>query len=414
MVLSQNNRLQFSVEETVSFEKGHEVGELLSISIEPDILVQEMNDYVLLRGYLELTGEYHVSDEQEEHELEITSRMVQSVRLHEDGTAELEHRFPVDITIPLYKVGHLNDIFVFIDAFDYRLDHSNVLTIQADLAIEGLLDEANEFVHEKTDYITNAAEERIGESEYVKASEEPGAEAARTEVHEPHSEPELEVEPELNHVQEFQELKARAQQDNQDVSEPAPAVLEQVQADKFEAEAEEDFALSYRSFPSEFESSEKPFFSEPNLLKELVQDESIFEIEVKKNNDPAAQEREIDEEESYKEKGSYPDFTFQSSEATHEQEPELVREAENEVDHVHERENDNSLYLTKLFTKQEEEEFSRLKMYIVQQDDTIDLICERYDLNVQNLIRVNSLSPDDDVKEGQILFIPEYNSSLSH
>ena len=58
--MPQNNRLQFSVEESICFQKGQEVSELLSISLDPDITVQEVNDYVSIRGSLELTGEYNI------------------------------------------------------------------------------------------------------------------------------------------------------------------------------------------------------------------------------------------------------------------------------------------------------------------------------------------------------------------
>ncbi|MCY9220224.1 peptigoglycan-binding protein LysM, partial [Bacillus licheniformis] len=66
------------------------------------------------------------------------------VKLKGDGSAELTHCFPVDITIPKDKVNHLNDVFVFIDAFDYQLTDARMLTIQADLAIEGLLNVSGE------------------------------------------------------------------------------------------------------------------------------------------------------------------------------------------------------------------------------------------------------------------------------
>ncbi|MCY8455011.1 peptigoglycan-binding protein LysM, partial [Bacillus spizizenii] len=52
--MPQNHRLQFSVEESICFQKGQEVSELLSISLDPDIRVQEVNDYVSIRGSLEL------------------------------------------------------------------------------------------------------------------------------------------------------------------------------------------------------------------------------------------------------------------------------------------------------------------------------------------------------------------------
>ncbi|MCY7522986.1 spore coat protein, partial [Bacillus safensis] len=156
--MSQNNRLQFSVEESIYFKSGQEVSELLSISLDPDILVQEVNDYVSIRGSLELTGEYNINQEELLGELSSfpTYREADEVKVREDGTAELLHQFPVDITIPKNKISHLNDVFVFIDAFDYQLTENRLLTIQADLAIEGLLDEETpeapveepyEFVH---------------------------------------------------------------------------------------------------------------------------------------------------------------------------------------------------------------------------------------------------------------------------
>ncbi|MCY9109511.1 hypothetical protein MOE45_00005, partial [Bacillus atrophaeus] len=139
--MPHNHRLQFSVEESICFQKGQEVSELLSISLDPDIRVQEVNDYVSIRGSLELTGEYNIDQSRDFEELITEKRFVEEVRTREDGTAELTHCFPVDITIPKNKVSHLNDVFVFIDAFDYQLSESRLLTIQADLAIEGLLDE---------------------------------------------------------------------------------------------------------------------------------------------------------------------------------------------------------------------------------------------------------------------------------
>lgn len=74
------------------------------------------------------------------------------------------------------------------------------------------------------------------------------------------------------------------------------------------------------------------------------------------------------------------------------------------------KESDNSLYLTKLFTK-EADEFSRMKICIVQQEDTIERLCERYEITSQQLIRMNSLALDDELKAGQILYIPQYKNS---
>ncbi|MED3083733.1 peptigoglycan-binding protein LysM, partial [Bacillus swezeyi] len=182
--MPQNNRLQFSVEESICFQKGQEVSELLSISLDPDISVQEVNDYVSIRGSLELTGEYNIDQTREYAQLPATSRFVEDVKLNGDGSAELTHCFPVDITIPKNKVNHLNDVFVFIDAFDYQLTDARMLTIQADLAIEGLLNvsgeaDEREKVHTPPDFESAAqAEEelepvyRAGEREEADSEQE--------------------------------------------------------------------------------------------------------------------------------------------------------------------------------------------------------------------------------------------------
>ncbi len=46
----QQSCLRFSLEEAIWFKKGQEVEELLSISLDPHITIQEQEQYVLIRG----------------------------------------------------------------------------------------------------------------------------------------------------------------------------------------------------------------------------------------------------------------------------------------------------------------------------------------------------------------------------
>ena len=97
-----SENLRFSVEESVWFQKGQEVSELISISLDPDIVIQEHDQYVSIRGALQLTGEYRIDENNaEEEERDYASvRLVNEVITREDGISELNHRFPVDISIP--------------------------------------------------------------------------------------------------------------------------------------------------------------------------------------------------------------------------------------------------------------------------------------------------------------------------
>ncbi|MCY1628993.1 LysM peptidoglycan-binding domain-containing protein [Bacillus paralicheniformis] len=486
--MPQNNRLQFSVEESICFQKGQEVSELLSISLDPDITVQEVNDYVSIRGSLELTGEYNIDQTREYAELPATSRFVEDVKLKGDGSAELTHCFPVDITIPKDKVNHLNDVFVFIDAFDYQLTDARMLTIQADLAIEGLLNVSGEAGEEEPRTMPAAVqpeeelepafrspsddeeqgkeeefliqldrsyEEQDEEQPYEEAEETDtdaeavpiyqsflgddteetkpfftaslsAAERTKREMENPkdaaleHPEEEYELKREKVEAKpeeyELKREKVEAKPEEYELKEEKEAKPEEYEQKREKAEekpeeyelkreeAEEEPEPLQRAYQPHDEPKETPFYGVPPLLEEDQNDREpeTFEVEV-------TQEAEaIDEEEEAGHTIEIPEYSFHEQTEPEEERDEMPAADDQEVSA---KENDNALYLTKLFTKQGEEEFTRMRMCIVQQNDTIDLLCERYDINVQQLIRMNSLSLDEELKEGQILYIPDYQNS---
>ncbi|APJ27923.1 LysM peptidoglycan-binding domain-containing protein [Bacillus licheniformis] len=483
--MPQNNRLQFSVEESICFQKGQEVSELLSISLDPDITVQEVNDYVSIRGSLELTGEYNIDQTREYAELPATSRFVEDVKLKGDGSAELTHCFPVDITIPKDKVNHLNDVFVFIDAFDYQLTDARMLTIQADLAIEGLLNVSGEAGEEEPRTMPAAVhpeeelepayrspsndEDQGEEKEYLIQLDRPyeeqdeeqaeehdtgeetvpiyqsflgndteeakpfftaslsAAERTKREIEnqkeasleQPEEEYKLKREKVEEEPEEYELKREKVEEEPEEYELKREKVEEEPEEYKLKREkveeepeeyelkreeAEEEPELSHSSYQPHEELKENPFYSVPPLLKEDQNDREpeAFEVEV-------TQEAEaIDEEEEAGHTIEIPEYSFHEQTEPEEERDEMQAADEQEVSA---KENDNALYLTKLFTKQGEEEFTRMRMCIVQQNDTIDLLCERYDINVQQLIRMNSLSLDEELKEGQILYIPDYQNS---
>ncbi|WP_204407627.1 LysM peptidoglycan-binding domain-containing protein [Brevibacillus laterosporus] len=58
------------------------------------------------------------------------------------------------------------------------------------------------------------------------------------------------------------------------------------------------------------------------------------------------------------------------------------------------------------FVQDRTEKFSKLKMCIIQKNDTLDSIAQRYDLSVTKIKEANRMSTDR-VEEGQILYIPQ-------
>ncbi|WP_368196712.1 LysM peptidoglycan-binding domain-containing protein [Bacillus pumilus] len=414
--MSQNNRLQFSVEESIYFKSGQEVSELLSISLDPDILVQEVNDYVSIRGSLELTGEYNINQEELLGELSsyASYREADEVKVREDGTAELLHQFPVDITIPKNKISHLNDVFVFIDAFDYQLTENRLLTIQADLAIEGLLDEEMPQAPVEEPY------------EFVHRSEEEYGDVTYDYQLQPEDEEQEELqdyEREIDEDQAVLQHDTRAEEEKQEEEIEIELMSREEETKELEeSESQEEVALGYRSLP-EAQVQEPPFFEPPKLLEEEKREDTFFEVEVRKDPEAAEELEEtvqpypVFESPAYhvEEEQEAQDDTYQLGRLYEREAPKVYESAQEEEEFEEDvREtsgSENSLYLTKLFAKQEEEDFSRMKICIVQQEDTVDRICERYQLNVQQLLRTNSLSVDAELEEGQILYIPEYQKS---
>ncbi|MGE6895644.1 stage VI sporulation protein D [Priestia flexa] len=443
--MSQDNLsgLRFSVEESVWFQKGQEVSQLLSISLEPQVAIQEYDQYVSIRGALLLTGEYETLEEEAHSLREYTNeKHVESVLVREDGTAELSHAFPVDITIPKNRIQNMEDVYVSIDLFDYELPESDCLQLMADLSITGLYGEQQSHVREEE---KGWAEIEEPEAEY---EEELEASYRNTAVEEVEEEKELEVpyrntsiEEEAKHeeeleasyrntaVEEVEEKELEVPYRNTSVEEEAKHE-EELEASyrnasvEEEAKHEEELEASYRNASVEEEVDVKEvekeaevqnYFSsvfrkeEPKetLVKYEEDVYEPFEVEVKKEE--AEEEREDNVIELFQAREDASSWGEEETEIAHyeekeQEENEIVVEFRKEEESASNRA-ENALYLTKLFSREEEKQ-ATWRLCIVQSGDSLDTIAERYDTNVQSLLRVNDLEDEQELEEGSILNIP--------
>ncbi|MGG0457615.1 MULTISPECIES: stage VI sporulation protein D [Bacillus cereus group] len=318
--VATDHSLRFSLKESVWFQKGQEVEELLSISLDPDVEIEELDHEVIVRGQLDLTGEYVARQDDSAYSLRELSpaKAIDYVETRADGVNELVHSFPLEISIPRNRVKVIEELYVSIEEFDYELKENGCLQLLADISITGLCDE------ERTE----------GEEEETA----------------------------------YAELEADSAED--DESRPAPN--EEVPAYK-ESDGWEDYAF------------------EPFQLEERKEQE-IEEEELEEHEFAGREE----------EKETTPQFelfgrkNFKKEKAKKQEEPE---------EEAYSQRDENALYLTKLFTKEPEEEFTKLRMYFVQEGDTIEAVAERYETTVQSLYRVNQ-SEDIYLTTGQIIYIP--------
>jgi stage VI sporulation protein D len=340
VALSQGNQsfLRFSLEESVWFQRGQEVEELVSISLDPNITIQESNQYVTIRGTLDLTGEYKCQGELEAEDSQETGvqKWVHSVEERGEGVYEFSHRFPVDITIPSYRIRDLSEIDVVIETFDYLLPERSCLKLTAELNVSGLYGEQAAVVEQEEE------EEDVFELSYRSQEKE---------------------------VEAFQ----GTEEDKDEDYEP------------FEVEARK----------------EESFFAEPTFVESSSHQPSIPEISFAayRSEQPAEPLEEVDEFQPMTEGENSP-----VEEEVNEPSPKTITSV---VDYVKNKlTNKKSMSISEFLARKEGEEHAKLKVCIVQNGESVDTLAERYAVSVQQLLKVNHLEPNQDVYEGQVLYVP--------
>ncbi|WHY70731.1 LysM peptidoglycan-binding domain-containing protein [Fictibacillus enclensis] len=431
------SKLRFSIEESVWLKKGQEVAEVLSMAMEPEIQVTEENGQVCVKGALKLHGEYRpcVLDEGGSLNLEtgslreqVSYRSLTQLKMNDEGIAELDHRFPVDITIPSSRVPRLEEVFVLVDAFDYELPNPTCLELTASVSISGILD-SNEGEREEEEYSEQPVEEAFesftsnNEEDAVEAFEIPVFEA-RYENDQPEAqeqEKRRDGEEEIFAPFSFEskkhfEMPVPDQAEEDDFSEPA--IYYNRQDDEY-SPLEEEPAMNMEEEQGEEEEEETAFpalksisYYTPSYTPPVPPVPAFLQEETDPVEDSFAETDSHDHEQMEEQRpDTYSPFAYAQTEdvVTGETAEQVYEEEPEEVEHTTpSRKEENALYLTKMLSGNEEK-FSKVKMYIIQRGESLDSICERYDVSIHSLLRVNRINQEE-VNEGQIIYIPVSHS----
>ncbi|RIW37717.1 stage VI sporulation protein D [Bacillus salacetis] len=380
MSQEQQSCLRFSLEEAVWFKKGQEVEELLSISLDPHITIQEQEQYVLIRGTLDLTGDYLPSGSPEEdqenwYDFHQNGKYVHRVEYREKGECEFSHSFPVDVTIPKNRIANMDEIDVYVDSFDYVVPENACLKLNADLTISGIYGEQQAHVpYELTEeQVIEPAYRSAPAAEVLQETEEEESLDELEEVYETErEEEETEVETEVYFEEEYEE-------EEEDTYEPftvegrrVPDQEEEVIVPiSYEAKQESPPVFSFEAEEFEYARGEQNIEFEEEESAELYQ---------QAENEAASH----DEEES----SSSPEVEGKKKKSLFKKKTEMIS-------------------LTDFFARKDDGRAAKMKVCIVQQGETLELIADKYDLSIPQLLRVNHLEAHQDVTEGQVLYIPQ-------
>ncbi|MBE3569133.1 MAG: stage VI sporulation protein D [Bacillales bacterium] len=385
MAQNDQSSLRFSLEETIWFRKGQEVEELVSISLDPEIAVEEQEHFVVIRGQLRLSGEYLSVEEAIEEEETLTSgKYVQEVRVDDEGGMEFYHGFPIDISIPKNRVHSLEDIEVSIETFDYEIPEKSCLKLTVDLTIDG------------------TAARQIGDEMYPLDEEIEEVEVFPRERHK-----EI-LEEETNEQERIYPLYS--EQDTELEEEEGTFYAEAKRTEKTEFSLEETEEVSIGERVSEEdkwkgsgnETKKAATKKEQATRNEAEQERTLFDSE------EAVEADKIFIEDAVEHEG----VTAHQSEAkgsgsTEENKFEEQEEEKPKQKLFKKKKQYESISLKEFFARKDDEKPAKLKVCIVQNGETLDQIAERYEVSVQQIIKENQLETTQSVSGGQVLYIPE-------
>jgi stage VI sporulation protein D len=451
VALSQGNPsfLRFSLEESVWFQKGQEVADLISISLDPNIFIKENEQYVTIQGALELSGEYRRNEigGEEDEDSFAAPKFIQVVEDRGEGINEFTHFFPVDITIPNNRIENLNDIDVIIESFDYVFPERSCMKLTANLTITGLYGDQQHASQEtqvaedlEPLYRSSAATTAVEEEPVETAN----ASAAEREAEEEFTEIKVEFSPSRSEEEAEQATELPAAQSPEEYVKSSPENENALEGMESPAVNEVQEKMEEEALPG----ARKTFGRDPQEVVASIEDQlyAPFEAEARKrpeNVKPAEVRAEPNEEEASEIEAEViskaPEVSFQAQkrneappsageiygmvespsdssvdvvegtvvEAEMESESSSSEESPEKQPKKKKASKKKSMSLTEFFArKEEEEDVTKLKMYIVQGGDTIDLVAERYEITVQKLLSVNRLEISQDIAEGQVLYIP--------
>lgn len=341
----EKSGLRFDIYERVHLSEELEgIESLDEIELSPHIQLEQNGDQTLLKGHLLLSGSY--------------------VGVRNGGSStQLEHYIPVEITMPTERIRNVEEIGVDIENFDVDVLSSRSLNVTGVLSLQGIHSDTAEkdastnaeeevvFVHDASDQFSGGS---ASEAETIEQESREEANVAEQAVEEKQPSPLLSDKP-FSAAKPVAEENIKAEEQAEINAEADTQIgAEANEEASIEAEAEEKTAQALPEMKLEFKSK----------LPELPPEEELSEAE------------------------------------------EKDREEELETEDVKSKQ--QGVEWKSLFLQQDEEQqaFSRVKMCIVQREETLDSIAERYQLNPREIVLYNRLADQQELSAGQIIYIP--------
>ncbi|MGO4349572.1 LysM peptidoglycan-binding domain-containing protein [Paenibacillus sp. MCAF9] len=429
----QTNGLRFDVYERVHLpDDVAAIDELEEIELVPRIQVIDQGDHAVLRGQLLLSGVYRSQTDSE-------------------NSLTLEHWIPVEITLPMNRISRLDDISIEIDNFDVDLLSARTLNITGVLSLRGISaqpiqepediwrEEPFTVIHQREVYDERAVEAFNGQNtanEQSYIAEE--LELAAQEEISNEQKADASDEPEEATVTISSSSSGGGWSSSQLFASPAPQ-----EEDVESQEDEREIPLSSQQTSNEgWLATSSPFANDSAVIppveaasEQVLAEEREEPVQIDVPITPIApiapvaeafpQQSPVPEQEKQEPRiaitnkqpqegsGLAGDVGILTLLQTSRREQAARQAAEQVVaqqradEEARVQASGDEIEWKNLFLgkRSEDKEFKKIRMCIVQRDETLDVIATRYSMNPREIVMYNRLD-DSSVSEGQLLYIP--------
>lgn len=398
MLTQQNNSLRFDIYERVHLGEDHtSIKGLDEVELVPHIQIVTQDDQAILKGNLLLACTYDGEEAA--------------------GQQVLEHRIPVEISLPLNRIHRVDDITVEIENLDIELMSARSINVTGILSLQGILlpeqadhaawnEEEITFVHQVQASEPKDVQEQVqleeSSRDFTQNTIDPlGDEAFNSSLS-----------TEQQTVSSFQSegMQNEDRSAVDDLLEQA-AVMSAAEGSHWGEESETTSRSEGSAQIQMSEASENVVVSadqRTRIAEEAVISESLTSDSEDKNELKIAFGTKK-EEESKSSVRPLASLVARSEspqlQADNEVQNEAISDdAESDIDRQGQS-GEETEWKNLLSNPSEENQFRKVRICIVQKDETLENIAKRYSLNPREIALHNRLM-DSEVSVGQIIYIP--------
>lgn len=425
--------LRFDIAERVELaQTSASIQGLDEVEMVPEVEVHVQGDTVLLKGALQLRGSYEADNSEE-------------FGGSRDGLDVLEHSIPVNIALPLRRVASETDIMVEIENFDVDLLSPRAVLVTGQLVLSGISDDASvpEANDEEDDdeemVFVDTVDEARNEDEDATGNTVPftrendlldftstwrdfaSTQRADAVQHTEDQSEEQVTSPATHTLASHRELEVEAIR--QEEQEKGP-VQERVQEQQTTVELETEISQELEVSPDEnsLEPAEATVVTHEVAVEEkkemkiafgsrkpVEQDEApihLASIFTQKRKESGEAERAAVEASESAARSVNPVTAAEAHSAI-----EAYERSESNVDYEGETEEDVD-WRKMLRNNNEEARFAKLRLCIVQKDETLETIAKRFSVDERDILQVNKLETRG-VEPGQLLYLPTRTPAAS-